>query len=126
MQVSDFPAKFKADFCRFRRISAVFRPISVVSAAGRYDPIWPIWPNSGRISPVWHESKPIRHELSLVEANRAASARIKPSQRESKKKKEKSSDTAPTRGQPRWTLCPASDLGAAPSQPRPCFLDEIQ
>ena len=76
MQVSDFPAKFKADFCRVRRISAVFLPISVVSAAGRYDPIWPIRLDFGRISPVRRESKPIRHELSRIGLNRAESVRI--------------------------------------------------
>ena len=37
-----------------------------------------------------------------------------------KKKKKRHSDAAPTCDQPRWA---ASDSGAAPSQPRPCFLD---
>ena len=49
--------------------------------------------------------------------------KLKPSQRESEgKKKKKSLDAAPTRGQPRRTPRLASNLGAAPSQPRPCFL----
>ena len=52
----------------------------------------------------------------------AKSARIKPSCRESEKKNKKSSNTAPKHGQLDWTPHPASDLGAAPSQPRPCFL----
>ena len=63
--------KNKASFGFFGR----FRPISAVLAGGRYDPIWTIWPNFGRISPVWHES-------SRVGANQAESARI----REKKKK----------------------------------------
>ena len=97
MQVSAFPAIFKADFGRFRRVSAVFRR---VSAVGRYDPIWPIRPDFGRINPVQRESKLIRHESSRIGANRAESARIR------KKKKKKT----------------ASDAGAAPLVPRPCFL----
>ena len=91
MQVSAFPAIFKADFGRFRRVLAV-------SAAGRYDPIWPIRPNFGRISPVRRELKPIRHESSRIGANRAESARI----REKKKRKR-----SPTRGQPCRTPHPA-------------------
>ena len=62
------------------------RPISAVLAVlvtGRYDPIWLIRPNSGRINSVQRE--------------------LKPSQRESEREKKKSSDAAPTRGQPRRT-----------------------
>ena len=62
-----------------------FRPISAVSVVGRYDPIWPIRPYSGRISLVRHESKPIRCESSHISTNRAESTRI----REEKKKKKK-------------------------------------
>ena len=83
MQFSALIAIFKADFGLFRRISAVFWPVSAISAAGRYDPIWPIRPDFGRISPIRRESKPIRHESSRIGANRAESARI----REKKKKK---------------------------------------
>ena len=100
MQVSALTAIFKADFGRFRPVPAVFRPISAVSAAGRYGPIWPIRPDFGRISPIRRESKPIRHESSRIGANRAESARI----REKKKKKPR---RGPTRGQPRWTPRPA-------------------
>ena len=82
MQFSALTAIFKADFGRFRPVPAVFRPISAVSTASRYDPIWPIRPDFGRISPIRHESKPIRHESSRIGANRAESARI----REKKKK----------------------------------------
>ena len=89
MQVSAFPAIFKADFGRFRRVSAI-------SAAGRYDPIWP---DFGRISRVRRESKPIRHESSRIGANWAESARIW----EKKKRR-----CGPTRGQPRRTPRPAS------------------
>ena len=109
MQVSAFLTIFKADFGHFRRVSAVFRHVSAVSAAGRYDPIWPIRPDFGRISPVWHESKLIRHESSRIGANRAESARI----REKKKKKTQ------TRVDAQAT---ASDAGAAPLVLRSCFL----
>ena len=85
MQVSALTAIFKADFGRFRPVPAVFRPISAVSAAGRYDPIWLIRPDFGRISPIRRESKPIRHDSSRIGANRAESARIQ----EKKKKKKK-------------------------------------
>ena len=92
MQVSALTAIFKADFGRFRPVPAVFRPISAVSAAGRYDPIWPIRPDFGRISLIWRESKPIRHESSRIGANRVESARI----REKKKKSQMRSDARAT------------------------------
>ena len=95
MQVSDFPAIFKADFGLFRHISAVFWPVSAesaVSTAGRYDPIWPIRLDFGRISPVRRESKPIRHESSRIGANRTESVRI----REKKKKMQTRCDTRAT------------------------------
>ena len=106
MQVSAFLAIFKADFGCFRPVSAV----SAILAAGRYDPIWPIRLDFGRISPVWCESKPIRHELSHIGANRAESARI----REKKKKKKKTQ----TQSNARAT---ASDVGAAPLVPVRAF-----
>ena len=43
--------------------------VPAVSVAGRYEPIWLIWPDSGRISPVRRESKPNRRESSRVGAN---------------------------------------------------------
>ena len=92
-QVLAIPAIFKANFGRFRHVSAV-------SAAGWYYLIWWIWPDFGQISPVRRESKPHRHESSRNVANRAASARI----REKKKK----SRRGPTRGQSRRTLRPSS------------------
>ena len=82
-----------------------FRPVSII---GRYAPIWPIRLDSDRIRPVRRESKPIRRESSRVGANL--------------RKKKKNSDSAPMHGQPRRMLHPASDLGAAPSLPRLCFL----
>ena len=85
-QVSAFPAIFKANFGRFRQVSAI-------SPAGRYDPIWPIRPDFGRISPVRRESKPIWHELSRVSAN---------------PRKKKKRRCGPTRGQPRRMPCPTS------------------
>ena len=99
MQVSDFPAKFKADFCRFRRISAVFRPISVVSAAGRYDPILA-------------ESARFDANRSRFGTNRAASARIEPSRRESEKKKKKKTQT--------WSEARATASNAASRVGREC------
>ena len=99
MQVSAFLAIFKADFGVFRPVSAVFRPVSVV---GRYDSIWLIRPDFGRINPVQRESKPIRHESSRIGAN----------PRKKKKKTQTRSDARAI----------ASDAGAAPLVPRLCFL----
>ena len=70
----------------------------------------PIQPNSSQISSVRRESKPSRRESSRAVANPR------------KKKKKKSSNAAPTHGKPGWTPHPASDSGATPSQPHPCFL----
>ena len=86
-----FPASFKADFGRFR-------PVSAVSVAGQYDLIWPIRPDSGRISLIRHELKPIRPESE---------------EKKKKKKLRRGTDARAT----------ASDAGAAPSQPRLFFLD---
>ena len=63
MQVSAFPAIFKANFGHFQHVSAVFRH---VSAGGRYARFWPNQLGSARI------------EADL--------ARIEPSRRESEKK----------------------------------------
>ena len=106
---------------RFRPFPAVFRPISAVSAAGRYDSIWPIRPDFGRISPIRRESKPIRHESSRIGVNRAESVRI----REKRKKKKKNADAVRRAGNRVGRRVPrraASDAGAAPLVPRPCFL----
>ena len=116
MQVSDFIAILKADFGRFRPVSADFRPVSVVSAvsaAGRYV-------RYGRYGPILAESARFGANRSRFGTNRAASARIEPCRRESeKKKKKKKPRRGPTRGQQRRA---ASDAGAAPLVPRPCFL----
>ena len=77
-----------------------FRPIWVVlavSVAGRYDLIWPNQLGSARIKPSWLE-------LSRVSAN--------PRKKKKKKKTQTQSDARAT----------ASDAGAAPLVPRPCFL----
>ena len=108
-QVSAFPVIFKANFGRFRHVSAV-------SARGRYDQIWPIRLDFGRISPVWRESKPIRYESSRIGTNQAELARIREREREKKKK------NAQTRTDVRAT---ASDVGAASLMPRSCFLANI-
>ena len=108
---------------RFRPVSAVFRPVSAVlaiSAAGRYvpiRPIWPIRPDFGRISSIRRESKPIRHESSRIGANRAESARIR-----EKKKNPDAVQRAGNRVGRRVSRRVASDTGAAPLVPRPCFL----
>ena len=101
-KVSAFPAIFKANFGRFRHVSAVFRPVSAVSAASRY-------------GPILAESARFSANQSQFSTNRAASARIEPSRRESKKKKKKTQ----TRTDAQAT---ASDAGAAPLVPCPCFL----
>ena len=113
MQVSDFPAIFKADFGRFWHISACFGCIDRIGRrlmrpdmadTARF---WPNQPGFGRISPIQRESKPIRRESSRIGANRAESAQIR-----EKKKSQTRSDARAT----------ASDAGAAPLVPRPCFL----
>ena len=103
VRISAVPMSFKANFCHFR-------PVSAVSATGQYDPIRP---NSGRISPVRRESKPIRRESSRVGTNQAESVRI---QWKKKKKKLKRDTNA---------RATTSDAGATPSQLRPCFLANI-
>ena len=53
MQVSAFPAIFKADFSRFRCVSACFdRFPACYGRIGRYDPIWPIRPDFGRMGRI--------------------------------------------------------------------------
>ena len=95
-------ARFKADF-------GLFRPFRSLVDTDRYGLIHA--ENSGQISLIRRESTRIEAEL----------AQIKSCRREYDKKKKKSLDAASTRGQPRRTLRPASDSGAAPSQPRLCF-----
>ena len=122
MQVSDFTAILKADFGRFRPVSADFRPVSVVSAvsaAGRYV-------RYGRYGPNLAESARFGANRSRFGTNRAASARIEPSRRESeKKKKKKNPDAVRRAGNRVGRRVPrraALDAGAAPLVPRPCFL----
>ena len=111
MQVLAFPAIFKADFSRFR-------PISAKSAAdkSRY----------GRYGSILAESARFGANQSRFGTNRAASARIEPSWRESEKKKKKP-DAVRRAGNcigrrvPRRTVL---DAGAAPLVSRPCFLDD--
>ena len=75
-----------------------FRLVSTVSVAGRYDPIWPIQPDSGRFSA----------NRSRFGMNRATTAQIKPSRCESEeKKKKKNLDVAPTGRQPHQMPHPA-------------------
>ena len=101
MQVSALTAIFKADFGRFRPVPAILRPYRPPADMTRY----------GRYGPILAES-------ARFGANRAASARIEPSRRESDKKKKKKKTQ--TRSDARAT---ASDAGATPLVPRSCFLD---
>ena len=113
MQVSDFPAIFKANFGRFRRVSACFgcigrRPIRPDMAdTARF---WPNQPGSARIKADSARIEPHRRESSRAGANPR------------KKKKKKKRRRGPTRRQSHLTPRPASDAGAAPLVPRPCFL----
>uniref|UniRef100_A0A7N2LGL4 F-box domain-containing protein n=1 Tax=Quercus lobata TaxID=97700 RepID=A0A7N2LGL4_QUELO len=123
VRISASPASFKANFGRFRPVSAYFgqfrpyRPYRSPADTTRYCRYGPIL---AEIGPIRRESKPIRRESSRVGANPADSARI----REQKKKK-KNSDAAGlavNRVGRRVPRRAASDSGAPPSQPRPCFL----
>ena len=75
---------------------------------------WPFWSPAGT---TWFW--PNQSGSARIEAE---SARIRAEWHESKKKN-KNSDTAPTRRQLRRWPHPSSDSGAAPSQPRQCFTD---
>ena len=69
MQVLALTAIFKADFGRFR-------PVPAVSAAGRFDPIWPIQPDFGRISPIRRKSEKKKKKKN-ADAVRRAGNRVK-------------------------------------------------
>ena len=88
--------KNKASFGFFGR----FR--NVLAVSGLFRPYWPAADTTryGRYGPILAES-------ARFGMNRAASARIKPSQRESEKKKKKRR-CGPTHGQPHRTPRPAS------------------
>ena len=47
------------------KIQGRFWPILIVSVAGRYSLIWPIWPDSGQISPVRRESEEEKKKKKL-------------------------------------------------------------
>ena len=130
MQVSDFIAILKADFGRFRPVSADFRPVSVVSAvsaAGRYVRYGRYGPNLAESARFGANRSRFGANRSRIGTNRAASARIEPSRRESekKKKKKKNPDAVRRAGNRVGRRVPrraALDAGAAPLVPRPCFL----
>ena len=110
MQVSALTAIFKADFGRFR-------PFLACSGRIGRRPIRPDMADTARFWPNQPDSSANRSRFGT---NRAASARIELSRRESEKKKPR---RGPTRRQPRRTpRRAASDAGAAPLVPRPCFL----
>ena len=85
MQVLPFPAIFKADFSRFRQVSAVsdlFRPYRPPANTTRY----------GRYGPILVESARFDANRSRFGTNQAALAQIEPRRRESEKKKKKNTD----------------------------------
>ena len=87
MQVSAFPAIFKADFGRFRRVSAFFRPFRPLADTTRY----------GRYGSILAESARFDANRSRFGTNQAASVRIEPSRCESEKKKKKMQTRSDTR-----------------------------
>ena len=112
MQVSPFPAIFKADFSRFQQVSAVFglfRPYRPPANTTRY----------GRYGPILAESARFGSNRSRFGTNQAALTQIEPRRRESEKKKKKKKKKTQTRTDARATM---SDAGVAPLVPRPCFL----
>ena len=116
MQVSAFPAIFKAGFGRFPTCIGR-RPIRPEMAdTARF---WPNQPGSARIEIDSARIEPHQRESSRVGAN-------------SRKKKKKTqtrfdarataSDAASRVASRRVPCCAASDVGATPLVPRPCFL----
>ena len=116
MQVSDFPAILKADFGRFLacfgRFPACFDRIGSI---GRR----PIRTDMADMARFW----PNQPDSVQIEAD---SARIEPHRRESEeKKKKKNPDAVRRAGNRVGRRVPrraASNAGAAPLVPRPCFL----
>ena len=86
VKISAVSTSFKANFGRFWHVLAV-------SVVNWYNPIWPIRPNSGQISPIRCESKSIWHESSHIGVN---------------PREKKNSDAALTRRQLHRTPCPKS------------------
>ena len=82
MQVSAFPAIFKADFGRFRRVSAYFGRI------GRR-PIRPDMANTARFWPNQPGSTWIEADSARIEPHRRESSRVGANPRKKKKKKKK-------------------------------------
>ena len=109
--------KKNASFGFDSHIQGRFRPFPACS--GRFSAYFgrigcrPIRPDMADTARFW----PNQPDSARIEAD---SARIEPSRHESEKKKKRR--RGPTCGQPRRTPRPASDAGAAPLVPRPCFL----
>ena len=113
----DFSGHIQGRFRPFLACFGRFRPVSAVSVAGWYDPIWQIRPDFGRISPIRRESKPIRHKSSRIGANWVESAWIR--------EKKKNADADRRAGNCvgcRILRRAALDAGAAPLVPRSSFL----
>ena len=119
MQVSALTAIFKADFGRFRPFFGLFRPYRPPADTSRY----------GRYGPILAESVRFGANRSRFGTNRATSARIEQSRRESeKKKKKKKADAVRRAGNRIGRRVPhraTSDAGAAPLVPHPCFLGKF-
>ena len=118
MQVSAFSAIFKADFSRFRCVSACFNHFPAcygrIGRIGRQ----PIWHNMADTARFW----PNQPGSAWIEAD---SARIEPHSRRESEKKKKNTDAVWRAGNPVGCRVPcraASDAGAPPLVPRPCFL----
>ena len=109
MQVSAFSAIFKADFGRFRCVSACFGRF--LACFGRR-PIWPDMADTARFWPNQPGSTWIKADSARIEPHRRESSQVGANPRKKKKKTQTRSDVRAT----------ALDAGAAPLVPRLCFL----
>ena len=107
MRISDFPTEFKADFGLFWPFPACFGRIGHWSIRTDMADTARFWPNQP-------DSERIEADSTQIEPRQRESSRVGPNLRKKKKKKKlrRSTDARAT------TL----EAGAAPSQPRPCFL----
>ena len=108
---------FRPDLRQISAFSGMFRPYRSSADTTLY----------GRYGPIPAESAQFGANRSRFGANQAASARIEPSRPESEKKKTQTwHRRVGNRVGRRVPRRAASYAGAAPSQPRPCFLDHHQ
>ena len=128
-----FSSHIQDRFWPFSACFGCFWPTLAVSAVSRYDPIWPIRPDFGRIRPVRRELKPIRHESKPIRhESKPIRHESKPIRHESscvganprKKKNIDADQRVGNRVRRRVPRQAASDAGAAPLVPHPCFLGD--